>query len=99
MKNDGHYSIHSIALGIERIVRDNGGSYTHNEIVNGKFAEAMRYALECKCNMQINESVQPLYGKLKPYIGMTMREIDPDIIEDLVIEFYNCMDYSNWIRH
>ena len=30
---------------------------------------------------------------------MTMREIDPDIIEDLVIEFYNCLDYSNWIRH
>ena len=59
----------------------------------------MRYALERKCNMQINESVQPLYGKLKPYIGMTMREIDPDIIEDLVIEFYNCMDYSNWIKH
>ena len=89
MKNDGHYSIHSIALGIERIVRDNGGSYTRNEIVNGKFAEAMRYALERKCNMQI----------LKPYISMTMGEIDPDIIEDLVIEFYNCMDYSNWIRH
>ena len=89
MKNDGHYSIHSIALGIERIVRDNGGSYTRNEIVNGKFAEAMRYALERKCNMQ----------KLKPYISMTMGEIDPDIIEDLVIEFYNCMDYSNWIRH
>lgn len=99
MKNDGHYSIHSIALSIERIVGDNGGSYTRNEIVNGKFAEAMRYALERKCNMRVNESVQPLYGKLKPYVGMTMREIDPDIIENLVIEFYNCMDYSNWIRH
>lgn len=99
MKNDGHYSIHSIALSIEDIISGNGGGYTRNEIVNGKFAEAMRYALERKCNMQINESVQPLHGKLKPYIGMTMREIDPDIIEDLVIEFYNCMDYSNWIKH